>query len=407
MKEWKKRLYIISISQFAVMTGFGLVLPFVAYYLRELGAGDANINLYVGISTALPALGMAIFSPIWGSLSDKYGRKAMLLRAQIGGAVILLCLAFSKSVAMFLVFRGLQGSLTGTLPSASAFLSAHMPEDKLSSSLGVMTAAHFLGYTCGPVIGGFLSEMFGYRVCFIIASALMGLTALAISVLLKEDPNTYGQAIIAARKKRTKFGKPQKLFTVFITMCMLTIFFTRVAKSAFMPYISLYVQDVNGLENASVITGLIAGGECIGISAAALILTRFKNSESGFKVIIITSIISVPIAVGCYLVSGISVFIFGILFMCMHFTIGGIEPIVNSLASKAVDMSQRGIMFGWFSTAINISTVITPMISAFIADLSGYTSILLFASCVIIIGLITILVAYKFKDRNAAEEIAN
>lgn len=404
MKEWKKHLYIISIAQFSGMVAFGLVLPFVAFYLVELGAEESHINFYVGLSSALPALTMAVFSPIWGSMADRYGRKAMLLRAQTGGCFVLICFGFSTSPIMFLVFRAIQGALTGTMAAASAFLSADLPEDKLSSGLGIMMAAHFMGFSFGPAMGGYLAEIFGYKICFMAAAVLMGLTALSLGLFLKENKATYGKELIEARKKKeAESGKKKKFFTVFILLAMASIFFNRLSRSAFMPYISLYVQDMNGMEGASAITGLIVSGECVGISLASLTLTRFKHSEHGFKVLIIMSIIAVPVAFACYASSYFNMILFGILFMIMHYTIGAVEPIINSLASETVDISQRGVLFGWFSTAINVALVLTPLISAWIADMYGYSNILLFSACVIILIMITVLAAYKFRDEKVAK----
>ena len=84
MPLWKRNLYIIYTTQLTAMCAFGFVFPFISFYLQEMGipAGSDQLNFYVALSTLLPSLAMAIFSPIWGRMADRYGRKKMMLRAQ-------------------------------------------------------------------------------------------------------------------------------------------------------------------------------------------------------------------------------------------------------------------------------------------------------------------------------------
>lgn len=81
MEQWRKNLYTMMITQICCMIGFGLVSPFIAFYFQEMGMEmGAKLDLAVSLANTLPAVGMAIASPIWGMLSDRYGRKSMLVR---------------------------------------------------------------------------------------------------------------------------------------------------------------------------------------------------------------------------------------------------------------------------------------------------------------------------------------
>ena len=86
---WRQTLYILFVAQFLSMIGFAFVLPFLPFYVRELGITDERmVPVWAGVLVASGSLVMAFFSPLWGWLSDRYGRKIMVERAMFGGAVI-------------------------------------------------------------------------------------------------------------------------------------------------------------------------------------------------------------------------------------------------------------------------------------------------------------------------------
>ncbi len=90
MPPWRRTLYTIWLTEFIAVLGFNFVLPFIPYYIQELGVtGQQQVALWAGLATSLMSLGFAIMAPIWGTLADQHGRKLMVERAMFGGAVIL------------------------------------------------------------------------------------------------------------------------------------------------------------------------------------------------------------------------------------------------------------------------------------------------------------------------------
>ncbi|MBQ7606057.1 MAG: MFS transporter, partial [Firmicutes bacterium] len=150
LQRWQTNLYTLWVTQIFSMVGFGLGVPFIPFYLQELGVTDTvELNFLVGLSSTLPAATMAIVSPIWGKLSDLYGRKMMLMRAMAGATVILTGYGLCKSVVLFMVLRTLHGVFTGTVSAAMTFVSANTPSHKMSYALGFLTSSNFLGYAIG------------------------------------------------------------------------------------------------------------------------------------------------------------------------------------------------------------------------------------------------------------------
>ena len=197
MEQWRKNLYTMMITQICCMIGFGLVSPFIAFYFQEMGMEmGAKLDLAVSLANTLPAVGMAIASPIWGMLSDRYGRKSMLVRACTFAGILMILMGLVDSVLPFLLLRLLQGFFTGTVTASMAFVSANTPEEHMSASLGMLSASNFIGFSIGPVMGGLMAEWIGYTNCFFVASALMFFATFIVVAVTVEDPSTYGKELV-------------------------------------------------------------------------------------------------------------------------------------------------------------------------------------------------------------------
>src|ERR1035437_4579735 len=128
MIEWKRNLVMVGLSQFLSMMGFAFAMPFAPYYIQQLGITEPNeLKMWVALFTAAAPLTLAVASPIWGALGDRYGRRIMLLRANFGGMVVLGLIGLVPNVQMLVMLRLLQGVLTGTVNAAQTFVSVQSP----------------------------------------------------------------------------------------------------------------------------------------------------------------------------------------------------------------------------------------------------------------------------------------
>ena len=114
--SWQRTLVVVWIAEFVSLIGFAMVMPFLPFYVEELGVTDPDqVKFWAGLIVSAQAVTMAIFAPIWGSVADRYGRKLMLERALFGGSVILSLMAFAQTPQQLLALRLVQGCLTGTV----------------------------------------------------------------------------------------------------------------------------------------------------------------------------------------------------------------------------------------------------------------------------------------------------
>ena len=168
MVHWKQNLAVVWVSQFLSIMGFFFAIPFAPYYIQELGVQDpVKIKLWVSLFGAAAPFSLAIFSPMWGALADRYGRRLMLLRANFGAAVVLALMATVESVEALIVLRLLQGLLAGTVTAAQTMVTSTTPENRSGTALGALSAAVYSGTMAGTFLGGLFAEYVGYRLSFL------------------------------------------------------------------------------------------------------------------------------------------------------------------------------------------------------------------------------------------------
>jgi multidrug resistance protein len=153
MKNNRSSLALLFLTMLIVNTGFGVIMPILPYYAQSLGA-DATV---LGLLSATFATLQFFFAPIWGRLSDRFGRKPILLVGLGGFGISMLVFGLSTQLWMLFLARSVSGILSSaTLPTVMAFIAdTTQPKDR-AGGMGLMGAAGGLGMILGPVIGGFL-----------------------------------------------------------------------------------------------------------------------------------------------------------------------------------------------------------------------------------------------------------
>ena len=405
MEQWRKNLYTMMTTQICCMIGFGLVSPFIAFYFQEMGMEmGAELDLAVSLANTLPAVGMAIASPIWGMLSDRYGRKSMLVRACTFAGILMILMGLVDSVLPFLLLRLLQGFFTGTVSASMAFVSANTPEEHMSASLGMLSASNFIGFSIGPVMGGLMAEWIGYTNCFFVASALMFFATFIVVAVTVEDPSTYGKELVEKSRAR-KLEQKQKragaavsglrAVSPVIISLFAVLLIQRTARMAFTPFLALYVEDVRGtMEWASGITGIINGSVCIATSISSVTLVRLADRYDKISLILLYAVLTLPVSL--LLIPNVSLVFFAVSYTMYYFIYGAIEPIITAALSEHTPPESRGTLFGWIGTFQNLAGIFGPLLgSAISAAFSGYQSIL--AAISVMVAVVICCIAFVRK----------
>src|SRR5436309_14214209 len=177
--SWRTSLYITCFAQGAAMLAFGFVLPCLPLYLIEIGVTpESAVVFWSGALVTSTGVSLAIFSPIWGALADRHGRKVMVLRAMLVGGLIIALMGLVQNVGQFLILRILQGMFTGTIAAATALVASIVPRERLAASMGQLQTSVYAGISAGPVLGGVLAQVVGIRGTFFVAGAMLVMAGL-------------------------------------------------------------------------------------------------------------------------------------------------------------------------------------------------------------------------------------
>jgi MFS transporter, DHA1 family, multidrug resistance protein len=170
--------------------GFSFAFPFLSIFLnKDLGVpAGRDLYLWTAASASVSGLAMAIASPIWGVLGDRLGRKPMLVRSMLGGAITVGLIFFAQNPIELVILRFLQGATSGTVAAATALVAAETPRSRVGWALGVVTSAVALGGAIGPVVGGFAGERFGLRLVFLGGGILLLVSLVPVMLVVRESP---------------------------------------------------------------------------------------------------------------------------------------------------------------------------------------------------------------------------
>ena len=183
-------LVIIFSTVFIDLLGFGIIIPLLPFYAETFGASAFLIGL---LSTSF-SLMQFLFAPIWGRLSDRYGRRPIIVIGLFGSGISYVAFGLATSLTMLFLARILSGIAGANIPTAQAFIADSTPPEQRARGMGLIGAAFGLGFIFGPAIGGFLSQ-WGYAAPALFAAALSFANFFAALMLLPESlpPERRGQ----------------------------------------------------------------------------------------------------------------------------------------------------------------------------------------------------------------------
>lgn len=189
MKSTKsKKIFVIFLIIFIDLLGFGIVIPLLpSFSVHVLHMSESTIGIAAGIFSLM----QFIFNPLWGRLSDIFGRKPIILFSLTGNVLsyILLGLVFSgvlKSVLLLFIARGMAGFFSANIGAAMAYISDITDHKERSKGMGLIGTAFSLGFVFGPFLGGFLTKKFDFGIP-VFLSAGLSLIALILSILILEE----------------------------------------------------------------------------------------------------------------------------------------------------------------------------------------------------------------------------
>ncbi|MQA62548.1 MAG: MFS transporter [Actinophytocola sp.] len=182
---------VLWFGQFAAIAGLTVVVPLLPFYLAGFGLEAADVAWWTGIALAAPAVTQLITAPLWGMVGDRYGHKAMVVRAHAGLALAVGLMAFAETPGEFLACRLLQGACGGVVSATAAYASTVAAPQRRGRTLGGLFGATGAGSLVGPLLGSVLAGRFGFGALFGSVAVLLVIASGLALVLL---PRSCGEA---------------------------------------------------------------------------------------------------------------------------------------------------------------------------------------------------------------------
>lgn len=186
--SWQRNLFFVALSQFIAMVGMSSFVPFMPLFVVDLGVTDPQTaKFWSGMVFAGPYFLSIVFVPFWGYLGDKYGKKLMLIRAIFGLTIAVFLMGFSQNIYHFFLLRVLQGAISGMVAAALTFTASNTPFEKTGYAIGILSSFQSAGNIVGPLFGGMISDLLGFRFTFIFVASLIFISGILVWYFVKEN----------------------------------------------------------------------------------------------------------------------------------------------------------------------------------------------------------------------------
>jgi DHA1 family multidrug resistance protein-like MFS transporter len=385
----RRNLYLLTFVLFVVMLGWGIILPILPFYVERMGAGGTELGLLV----ASYAVMRLIFGPIWGGISDRIGRKPVLLIGISGYAITMVWFGLATRLWMLFAARILAGVLSSaTSPTTMAYIGDSTPEKERGGGMGMLGAAGGVGTILGPVLGGFLAGE-TLSMPFFIAAGLAVLSLLLGWIFLPESlpaasrkKREQKQRILDLRLWMGTLRSPMGvLFALtFISTCGLMVF-ANIFGLYGLERFNFGTEEVGlvmmalGLVSA-VAQGLLAGPLTARWGDVRIIQAGLLASVLGFALILLAnSLLTILLAVAFF---GLAVALQ--------------SPALSAQVSKRTVLPQ-GVSMGMSNAFISLGRIIGPLFAGALFDINILLPYL-GGSAIMGIGFVVSMFAFKREE---------
>lgn len=391
-----RRLLILFATIFIDLMGFGIFIPVVPIYARELNASDA----LVGDTGALFSLMMFIFTPVWGSLSDRFGRRPIILWALGISAASYLMFASASTLFLLIASRMLTGIGSGNITAAQAYITDITPPEGRAKAMGLIGAAFGLGFIFGPPMGSFIYMHFGVEWVGYAAALICLLNMVAVWLFLPEslqekvkDRAIRVKPISGAIKalKEERFRDLYLISFIFIT-----------AFSMMQMTIALFWTDDYGLNKEQIGWMFAAVGLASAIVQGGMI--GWLQRTFGERQLMVYGCLTM--AAGLAMIAFIPVSLFLPLsivsILLLAFGNGCLNPTLLSQLSKNADQREQGEVLGLNQSFGSLARIAGPALGGRLYEVAHGLPYI--TSGVIMLGALYYVIAYqRIKARRAAE----
>lgn len=399
---WRLGVALAVAAQLFSVMGFSCAVSFLPLFIQTLGvASPERAAVWSGSLNFSQAIMVAICSPIWGTIADRYGAKLMVCRAMLGGGALFIVISFAGRVEQLLALFLLLGCFTGVNTAIVTLVSGIAPRERLGAAIGACQTGVFVGISIGPTVGGILADTFSYRAGVRGGAALL-LLAGAIVLFGVSEPRR--QPVPTARRAGFRAGfRVAGLPRPLLLLIGLT-FAVQFSLQMMSPVLPIYVQQLApGTARVATIVGLVLGAGGVASALGAILsarvaerfgprrMLRWAAAGGGVAVACQALVASVPPLIGLRALSG--------------FFTGGLSAGTNASIGTLVPPGRRGVAFGVAGSAFSLGNAFGPLLGGFLAEGIGPRAVVGLAAVALTCGwfLVQALVRAEAEPVSATE----
>jgi len=371
---WRRTLWMMVSVQAVMSLAFSISAPFLPLFVIQLGVHPmAAVDLWSGAIASVNFLLAAIFSPIWGSLADRIGRKAMVVRSSAAVCLFTAAMGLAPNVLVLFLARACMGIFSGFSAAATALVGTQVPEGMLGFSLGWMATGQLVGGLLGPIAGGLLADwLHDYRRVFFWTSGVAFCAALLCTLAVRERFTRPGAGGAVRGPIWRQFGEllrhPQ------LAPMFAVVLLAQVSAFGVQPIVPLFVRDLVG--DAPWLA--TAAGAAFAVTGLAdLIASPFLGKRSdviGYRRVLTISLLGVAVfTIPQALVHSIWAFLalrFGV-----GIFLGGVLPTANAWIGTMFPVERRGQVYGVVASATFLGMFAGPLLGGALAARFGFATV--------------------------------
>ncbi len=382
-----RQMMTIFLVVFIDLLGFGIILPLLPYIAEKYAATP----LMIGLLSGAYSLFQFIAGPILGRLSDRYGRKKLLIISQLGSMAGYVLLALAGSLPLLFISRIIDGITGGNISIAQAYMADVTTKETRAKGMGLLGAAFGIGFMFGPAIGGYLSK-YGFAAPALFAAGISALSTVATTLFLTETVNVK-QAKSSPRTAMTFTELKRVLKTPPISTLLVIFFLLSLGFSGMQGTYALFVQAKFGWGPTEVgyIFALIG---IVAIITQVKVLAFATKSYGEYKTLVWSVLI---LAMGFGLIGATSylpLFIIGNALIPLGNSLA--NPTLTAIATESIPPSEYGETLGLLQSSGSLGRIFGPVAAGAIYSFGGHNAPMLTSASIFV--LISLLVIPKLRQ---------
>jgi MFS transporter, DHA1 family, tetracycline resistance protein len=386
----KSPLAILFAAVLVDMLGFGIVLPLLPFYAESFGASPLQVTILVASFSAMQLAA----APFWGRVSDRVGRRPLLIGALFASSFSYLMFGFAHSFWLLLVSRMAAGAAGGTITIAQAYVADTTAHEERARGMGHLGAASGLGVMLGPAVGGAVSQWWGLGAPGFVAAGFCALNGVAAFFLV---PESHHEANRQARGQAATLKGWVKSMTAYPLSVLLSVYFLTISSfTAMTAVLALFLERSFGVDQKDMALLFTLSGATTVIVRGALLGRLVKRVGESVTVRVgicslLAAMIALPLIPNARWTT--------LVVVLYAFGAGTLFPALASLVSRVTDRASQGSILGGSQVVGGLGRVVGPLWSGFFFQSVGISTPFNVGAVLVLMAL---LVAQRIPARDKA-----